>query len=124
MSPLSVCPVPHQAPSRFRGQITPGLPAVCGGRLVLTLSALFGRMASARCDPGKRDQLRDSMGAEIVYRDREWELEGRTTIRRAIRKVGLNPEAVLAVLNGELVTDDRVVGEGDTLKLIAVVSGG
>ena len=61
---------------------------------------------------------------KIIYRDREWELKRRTTVRRAIKKVGLNPEAVLTLLNGELVTDDRVVEQDDTLKLIAVVSGG
>jgi len=52
---------------------------------------------------------------KIIYRDQEWELKGKTSVRRAIKNIGLNPEAVLAVLNGKLV---------DTLKLIAVVSGG
>lgn len=61
---------------------------------------------------------------KIIYRDREWELKGQTSVRRVIKNVGLNPEAVLAVLNGELVTDDRIVAQDDTLKLIAVVSGG
>ena len=61
---------------------------------------------------------------KIIYRDQEWELKRGTTVRRAIKKVGLNPEAVLTVLNGELVTDDRIVEQDDTLKLIAVVSGG
>lgn len=61
---------------------------------------------------------------KIIYRNREWELKGQTSVRRAIKNIGLNPEAVLAVLNGELVTDDRIVAQDDTLKLIAVVSGG
>ena len=61
---------------------------------------------------------------KIIYRDREWELKGQTSVRRVIKNIGLNPEAVLAVLNGELVTDDRIVAQDDTLKLIAVVSGG
>ena len=61
---------------------------------------------------------------KIIYRNREWELKGQTSVRRVINNIGLNPEAVLAVLNGELVTDDRIVAQDDTLKLIAVVSGG
>ena len=61
---------------------------------------------------------------KIIYRDQEWQLKGKTSVRRAIKAIGLNPEAVLAVLNDELVTDDRIVAQGDTLKLIAVVSGG
>ena len=61
---------------------------------------------------------------KIIYRNQEWELKGQTSVRRVIKNIGLNPEAVLAVLNGELVTDDRIVAQDDTLKLIAVVSGG
>ncbi len=61
---------------------------------------------------------------KIIYRDKTWDLQGRTTVRDAIRKVGLSPEAVLALLNGKLVTDDVLVSGEDTVRLIAVVSGG
>ena len=61
---------------------------------------------------------------KIIYRDRTWELPGRITVRDAIRKVGLRPEAVLAMREGKLITDDVIVAEEDTVKLIAVVSGG
>jgi len=61
---------------------------------------------------------------KIIYRERTWELPGRMTIRDAIRKVGLHPEAVLAFHEGKLVTDETIVPAGDTVKLIAVVSGG
>jgi sulfur carrier protein ThiS len=61
---------------------------------------------------------------KIIYRDRTWELKGNITIRDAIKKVGLHPTAVLALRDGKLVTDDVVVGPDETIKLIAVVSGG
>lgn len=61
---------------------------------------------------------------KIIYRDKEWELPGGMTARDAIKKVGLDPEAVLVVRNGELVTDDVVLCDGDEVKLVAVVSGG
>jgi sulfur carrier protein len=61
---------------------------------------------------------------KIIYRDREWELPGGMTARDATKKVGLDPEAVLVVRNGELVTDDVILSDGDEVKLIAVVSGG
>ncbi len=61
---------------------------------------------------------------KIIYRDQEWEVKAGSTARVAIAKVGLDPEAVLVVRNGELVTDDTVLQEGDEIKLIAVVSGG
>jgi sulfur carrier protein len=60
----------------------------------------------------------------ITYRDKEWELPGGMTAREAIKKVGLDPEAVLVVSNGELVTDDVILRDEDEVKLIAVVSGG
>ena len=60
----------------------------------------------------------------ITYRDKAWELLGGTTARDAIKKVGLDPEAVLVVRNGELVTDDVILSDEDEVKLIAVVSGG
>lgn len=60
----------------------------------------------------------------LIYRDKTWELKGNITIRDALKKVGLRPEAVLALRDGQLLTDDVVVGPDDTVKLIAVVSGG
>ena len=61
---------------------------------------------------------------KLIYRDQTWELKGKTTIRDAIKKVGLHPAAVLALRDGKLVTDDTVVGPDETIRLIAVVSGG
>ena len=61
---------------------------------------------------------------KITYRDREWEIPGGMTAREAIKKVRLDPEAVLVIRNGALVTDDTILRDGDEVKLIAVVSGG
>jgi sulfur carrier protein ThiS len=61
---------------------------------------------------------------KIIYRDKTWELRGNTTIRDAIKKIGLDPQAVLALRDGKLVTDDTIAGPDDTIKLVAVVSGG
>jgi len=60
----------------------------------------------------------------ITYRDKVWELKGRTTVRDAIKKVGLHPQAVLAVRDGQLLTDDVIVSGDDVVRLISVVSGG
>jgi len=62
--------------------------------------------------------------AILRYRDKEWEVKGGMTIRDAIRKVGLDPEAVLAVREGKLVTDDVLLKDDDVVLLIAVISGG
>ena len=61
---------------------------------------------------------------KIIYRDKTWQLEGRTTVRDAIKKVGLHPQAVLALREGKLITDDVLISGEDVVKLISVVSGG
>ena len=60
----------------------------------------------------------------LIYRDRRWELKGGMTARDAIAKCGLDPEAVLVIRDGQLVTDDVILHDGDEVRLIAVVSGG
>lgn len=61
---------------------------------------------------------------QITYRDKQYETKPNITARDAIKKIGLDPEAVLVVVNGKLVTDDVILREGDEVKLVAVVSGG
>jgi sulfur carrier protein ThiS len=61
---------------------------------------------------------------KVTYRDKHWELPGHITVRDLIIKVGLNPEAILAVRNGKLINDGTQLGEEDEIKLIAVISGG
>jgi len=60
----------------------------------------------------------------LKYRKQEWELEGKFSVRQAIATVGLNPEAVLAVRDGELITEDTQLCDGDEIRLVAVISGG
>lgn len=61
---------------------------------------------------------------QIIFRDKKWELKGGITARDALKKIGIEPESVLIVVNGTLVTDDTVLRDGDDIKLVAVVSGG
>ena len=60
---------------------------------------------------------------QITYRDKQYETKPNITARDALKKIGLDPESVLVVVNGKLVTDDVVLREGDEVKLVAVVSG-
>ena len=61
---------------------------------------------------------------KLIYRHEDWEVKAGMTIRDAILKVGLNPEAVLPVRDGHLINEDTKIRNGDVVKLIAVVSGG
>ncbi len=62
--------------------------------------------------------------ARIIYRDKEWEVQGGKTIREIIEELGLNPESVLATRDGKLVHEETVIQDDDTIKLLAVISGG
>ena len=61
---------------------------------------------------------------KIIYRDQEWELEGRRRVKDVLRQIGLLSQAVLAVRDGKLLTNDVMLEEDDEVKLVAVISGG
>lgn len=46
------------------------------------------------------------------------------TVRDALRKLDIQPEAVLPTRDGVLITDDEIVRAGDHIRLVAVISGG
>jgi sulfur carrier protein ThiS len=64
------------------------------------------------------------MTVRLRLRDREYEVRAGMTVRDALLRVGLQPEAVLATRRGELLTDDEILQEGEEVRLIAVISGG
>ena len=64
------------------------------------------------------------MPVKLVYRGKEHEAQAGSTVRDAVRKIGLQPDTVLAVVEGKLITDDTVLREGMQVKLVAVISGG
>lgn len=61
---------------------------------------------------------------KLIYRDKEWELQGRRRVQDAIKEVGLIPQTVLAVRDGKLLTGDLMLEEDAEIKLVAVISGG
>jgi sulfur carrier protein ThiS len=64
------------------------------------------------------------MEVKLVYRGKEYEAKVGATVRDAVTKIGLQPETVLAVVDGKLVTDDTVLRAGMHVRLVAVISGG
>jgi sulfur carrier protein ThiS len=61
---------------------------------------------------------------KVLFRDQVWEVAAGSTVRHIIEKVGLNPESVLALRDGKLINDAVLTEDGETIKLVAVVSGG
>jgi len=64
------------------------------------------------------------MTAKFILRKQEYEIKPGMTIRKALQKLDFEPDSVLATRNGELLTDDVIIKEGDEIKLVPVISGG
>jgi sulfur carrier protein ThiS len=64
------------------------------------------------------------MPVKLVLRGKEYEVKPGMTLRHSLLKVEINPVSVLATRQGELITEEEILHEGDVIKLVAVVSGG
>ena len=61
---------------------------------------------------------------KLVLRNKEYEVKPGMTLLSALQKINVVPEAVIATREGEMILDDEILRDGDTIKLIAVISGG
>ncbi len=61
---------------------------------------------------------------KVVLRRQTWEVEPGITARQLLEHLNLNPESYLVTRDGELISDDTVIRPGDTIRLVAVISGG
>jgi sulfur carrier protein len=64
------------------------------------------------------------MTAKLILRDKEYEVKPGMALVDALKKSGIVPESVIAIRNGEMITDDEILRDGDMVKLVAVISGG
>lgn len=60
----------------------------------------------------------------IRLRDQEFEVKAGMTLHSALKKLAILPETVLATRNGEMITEDEILQDGDVIKLVSVISGG
>ncbi len=61
---------------------------------------------------------------KLVLRKQEFEARPGMALVDALKKVDILPEAVIAIRNGEVITEDEILHDGDVIKLVAVISGG
>ena len=64
------------------------------------------------------------MAVKLILRDKEYQVRSGMTVQHALQKIGVQPETVLPTRNGQLLTEDEILQEGDVIKLVAVISGG
>jgi sulfur carrier protein len=56
--------------------------------------------------------------------DREVEVAGGRTVREVLGELEVNPDTVLVIRAGELVTREVLLGDGDEVEVRPVISGG
>ena len=64
------------------------------------------------------------MSVKLLLRGKVYEAKPGMTLRDALLKISVQPESILATRQGEMITDDAILVDGDEIKLIAVISGG
>jgi sulfur carrier protein ThiS len=69
-----------------------------------------------------RLEVEDSV--QITYRNQIYELAAGLTLVEALEGLGIDPESVLAVRDGELIGGAYRLEAGDEVRLVSVISGG
>lgn len=64
------------------------------------------------------------MTVKLVLRNKEFEVKSGMALLDALKKCNIVPESVIATRNGELITEDEILKDGEVIKLVAVISGG
>ena len=64
------------------------------------------------------------MPAKLILRNKEYEVPHGITIKKALRELEIPMEEVIPTKDGELVTEDTHLKDGDVIRLVAVISGG
>jgi sulfur carrier protein len=60
----------------------------------------------------------------LTFRGKENFLQGPLTVQQALKRMGLNSESYLVVRDGEIITEDLVLKNGEKVRIVAVISGG
>jgi sulfur carrier protein ThiS len=64
------------------------------------------------------------MSATLKLRDKVYEVPAGMTVRDALLRLAIEPDSVLPTREGQLITDDMQLQEGEVIRLVAVISGG
>ena len=64
------------------------------------------------------------MPVTIIKRDEEYIVKAGMTLWDALKKIDVQPESVLAALEGTIITEDEILKEDQVIQLIDVISGG
>jgi len=64
------------------------------------------------------------MAVKLLFRNHEILVKPGLSLKNSLDKAGFQPGEVLAMREGDLVTEDEVLKDGEVIRLVAVISGG
>jgi len=64
------------------------------------------------------------MTIKIKLRDRVYQIENEVPLYKALRRLNISIQSVLAVRNSLLLTEDEMLHDEDQIELIEIISGG
>jgi sulfur carrier protein ThiS len=64
------------------------------------------------------------MSAILKLRKKDFQVRSGMTVREAMLLHDIEPEVVIPTRNGELIADDAIIRDGETIRLVPVISGG
>jgi len=64
------------------------------------------------------------MSAKLILREKTYEVPHGITIKQALKQLEIPLEEVIPTREGELITEDTHLKDGDVIRLVAVISGG
>jgi sulfur carrier protein ThiS len=64
------------------------------------------------------------MAVKVIIRQEEHEVPGPVTVGEALRRLGLPPESYLVLRDGILLDETEILNDGETIRLVGVISGG
>ncbi|MBN2550191.1 MAG: MoaD/ThiS family protein [Anaerolineales bacterium] len=64
------------------------------------------------------------MTVTLILRGKEHEVKPGMSLVHSLEKIGILPEAVLAIREGQMITEEEILKDGDVIKLVSVISGG
>ena len=60
----------------------------------------------------------------VTHPRQEFEIQGPTRVHQLLQRLDLTPEAYLVIRGDELVTEDTVLQDSDSIEIRSVISGG
>lgn len=83
------------------------------------------RGSTVHCKPASPGlMIRPVMKVLVTNPHQELEVPGPTRVQQLLQRLDLTPEAYLVIRGDELVTEDTVLEDSDSIEIRSVISGG